>query len=324
MDRLTGWPRARHRRCPFGSIQDALGAAHPGDIIAINPGLYPRVAAHGPRRRGIQPITMRARSGAGTVTVASRGRVLTLAHPFVTIDGLVLDGEYGVSDLVRIETAAAGAVLRNCEVRRTSRDGIDIAAAPDVLIDHCHIHHTLDSEGGRTDAHGIVAGAVKRLTIRSTTIDTFSGDGVQVYPGRDPPGWDEVLIEGCRIWLSPLAEDVNGFRAGVVPGENAVDTKERASLPRARLTIRDTEAWGFQAGLISNMAAFNIKENVDVVIDRVTVHDYRDRVPASRAVQGGGRRLGAALERRRLLGSGGVPVRGQHSRPAHLEFHRRV
>ena len=119
-----------------------------------------------------------------------------------------------------------------------------------MLIDGCLIHHALNAAGGRTDAHGIVAGAARDLTIRNTEIHTFSGDGFQIDPGRAAPGWDRVTIEGSRIWLAPLPAPENGFPAGAVPGENAVDTKVGSVLPRATITIRDTIAWGFRGGLI--------------------------------------------------------------------------
>ena len=92
-------------------------------------------------------------------------------------------------------------------------------------------------------------------------------------PGRAAPGWDRVTIEGSKIWLAPLPAAENGFAAGAVPGENAVDTKAAASNVRSRITIRDTIASGFRAGLIGNMAAFNFKEHVDATVDGVTVFD---------------------------------------------------
>ena len=76
----------------------------------------------------------------------------------------------------------------------------------------------------------------------------------------------------------------NGFAAGAVPGENAMDTKAAAANVRSRITVRDTIASGFRGGLISNMAAFNFKENVDATVDGVTVFDseiaFRLRGPA--------------------------------------------
>ena len=170
-------------------------------------------------------------------------------------------------------TAGTGLTLRHVEVRRSSRDAIDIGSADDVTIVDSLVHHALNADDGRTDAHGIVAAAVHRLTIRNTQVHTFSGDAIQVDPGRSAPGWSDILIEGCDLWLAPLPAAVNGFAAGTVPGENAVDTKANPGMARATLTIRDTRAHGFRNGLIPNMAAFNLKENVDVLVDRITVYD---------------------------------------------------
>jgi hypothetical protein len=258
---------------PFGRIQDAINAAHPGDIVLIRAGTYAETLR---TVRGGSPaarITVRASGGRGTVIVRTTGRVFTISHPYTTIEGLVLDGNYGPDDAVRVSSAADGFILRNSEVRRSSRDGIDMDAPSDVLIEQSLVHHTLNAAGGRTDAHGIVAGAVHRLTITRTEVHTFSGDAVQLDPGRAAPGWSDVVVDSCKLWLAPLAAAANGFAAGTVTGENAIDTKSSAAFPRARITIRNTTAWGFRNGLISNMAAFNLKENVDAVVDGVTVHD---------------------------------------------------
>jgi hypothetical protein len=210
---------------------------------------------------------------------------LRVDHAYFVVEGLVLDGQYGAADAVDVNDGANFLTLRNVEVRRSSKDLIDIGRPQGVLIEGSLVHHALNATGGRTDAHGIVAGAVRDLTIRDTEIHTFSGDGIQVDPGRAAPGWDRVTVERCRIWLAPLPAAANGFAAGVVAGENAIDTKANASLSRATLVIRDTVASGYRGGLISNMAAFNLKENVDVTVDGVTVYDseiaFRLRGPGS-------------------------------------------
>ncbi len=232
---------------------------------------------------------MRGTGGRGDVVVTASGRVLTVSHAYFTVEGLVLDGQYGASDLVRVETAGDGFTLRASEIRRSSRDGIDIGGPSDVLIERSLVHHTLNAARGRTDAHGIVAGPARGLTIRDTEVHTFSGDAFQIDPGRAPSRWDDVTIDGCRFWLEPLRSAENGFAAGVVPGENAVDTKVAGGPHRPRLVVRNTEAFGFRDGLIDNMAAFNIKENVDALIDGVTVHGseiaFRLRAPARVTVQ---------------------------------------
>ena len=274
---------------PFGRIQDAINAAQPGDVVVIAPGIYNEIITSVRNGTAQLPITVRARDGRGTVTVTSSGRVLGVGHTDFIVDGLVLDGQFGADDLVRVGSGSTRFKLRNTEVRRTSRDAVDIGAASDVLIDGSLIHDALNATNGRTDAHGVVAGAARRLTIRNTEIHTFSGDAFQIDPSRSSPGWSDIVIEGCRFWLQPLPAASNGFAAGVVPGENAVDTKASESLARAKLTIRNSEFYGFRAGLISNMAALNIKENVDTVIDGVTIHSseiaFRLRAPATVRVQ---------------------------------------
>jgi hypothetical protein len=257
---------------PFGRIQDALNVAQPGDTITVRPGTYReslRTVRHG---TSSSRITLRSSEGDAAL-VTSSGRVLTIAHAFYTIEDLVFDGDYGTSDAIQIATAADGFVLRHLEVRRSSRDLIDIGGPAGGLIEGCTIHHALNAAGGRTDAHGIVAGAVQGLTVRDTEIHTFSGDGFQIDPARAAPGWRDVTLDGLRIWLEPLPSDENGFAAGTVPGENAVDTKSPPLLARASLTIRNTIASGFRNGLITNMAAFNLKEHVEATLDGVSVFD---------------------------------------------------
>ena len=139
------------------------------------------------------------------------------------------------------------------------------------MIERSVIHHCLNATNGRTDAHGIVAGAVRNLVVRDTKIHTFSGDAIQLDPDRTAPGWDRITIDRCQFWLEPLLTAENGFAVGIVPGENGLDTKTLGTARRATVIVRQTEAWGFRGGLLTNMAAFNIKENVDATFDGVTV-----------------------------------------------------
>ena len=258
---------------PFGRIQDGLAAAQPGDTVYVRAGTYTEALKTVRGGTPTAPIALRTESGGAVTVTQAAAPVLRVDHAYLLVDGLILDGQYGAADTLDVNSGATGFVLRNAEVRRSGRDCIDIGAAAGVSIEQSLVHHCLNATGGRTDAHGIVAGAVQDLTIRDTEVHTFSGDAFQVDPGRSAPGWDRVTIERCRFWLGPLGAPENGFPAGVVPGENAVDTKTLATAPRAHMVIRDTQAWGFKGGLITNMAAFNLKEQVDAVVDRVTVWD---------------------------------------------------
>ena len=278
------------KTAPFARIQDGLTAAQPGDIVTVAAGTYEESLTTTRSGTASAPIRVRAAGERGTAIVTFAGRVLTINHAHVTVEGLVLDGQYGLGDAVRVATTGNYFTLRNTEVRRSTNDLIDIGGPTGVVIEECLIHHALNAANGRTDAHGIVAGPVKNLTVRNTEVHTFSGDGFQVDPGRSAPGWSNVVLEDVRFWLAPLAAPENGFAAGVVPGENAVDTKAAAGNPRATLTIRNATAWGFRKGLITNMAAFNLKENINATLDRITVYDSEI---AFRLRGGGGSTSGA-------------------------------
>ena len=268
------------RVAPGQLIQSAISTAQPGDSVVISAGTYREslqtVRAGEPERA----IMIRAEEGA-TVTVVAEGRVLDVRHPHHSFSGLSFDGSYGSSDAVRVRDNGDQSVFRNIEVLRSGRDCVDMGDVTGVLFDGCLIHNCLYStapecstDSCRQDAHGITGGAVRNITIRDTEIHTFSGDGVQFDPGRSDLGWSDVVIENVRFWLAPLPSSEGGFAQGVVPGENAIDTKTSNNvIAPAVLTLRDVTAFGFQGGLINNMAAFNIKENVDFNVDGVTTYD---------------------------------------------------
>jgi hypothetical protein len=275
---------------PFGRVQDAINVAQAGDTIVVRPGTYNETLSTVRPGAAGAPIVIRAEQGSGTVLVTAIGRVATFNHPYITVDGLIFDGQYGQDRAIRVTSTANFLVLRNSEVRRASRNVLEIFGPTGVLIENCLIHHALqfDPIEGRLDAHGISAGPVHDLTIRNTEIHTFSGDGLQVDPGRSAPGWTNVLVEHSHIWLQPLPAAENGFPAGVVPGENAIDTKAGAGFPRATIVLRDIVASGFKdlpSSVPPNQAAFNLKENVDAIVDGVTVYDseiaFRLRDPAN-------------------------------------------
>lgn len=263
------------RPAPFGAVQTALQAAQPGDTVIVGAGTYEESVRTVRAGSAEAPIRLQAENGPGTVVLRTSGTVLHVNHSFVVIEGLVVDAAYAPRVAVNVGAGVQSVVMRKLEVRRSSRDCVNIGAAVNVLIEDTLIHHCLNPANGRSDAHGIVAGAVRGLTVRRTEIHTFSGDAIQLNRTgtAHAPGWDDVLIERCRFWLAPMAENENGFPAGGVPGENAVDTKVAPESPRARITIRDTQAWGFGGGSTRLQAAFNLKERVDATLDGVTVWD---------------------------------------------------
>ncbi len=221
------------------------------------------------------PITFGA-YGSGD---APRIQGATIYGDHTVLENLVIDHEKAASDALRL-SGARSCTLRSLTVRNGTRDGIELDDADGVVIDSCLIHHFLN--GGFTnqvDGHGIVATNTQGITIRGTDIHHVSGDSFQTDPDRDTDTPDDILIESCHFWTSPLTSDFNdGWHAGDRPGENAIDMKMITAdwdlVPRCRITIRSTLAHGWKRdSFITNKAAFNMKEKIEAVFDRVTVYD---------------------------------------------------
>ena len=100
---------------PFASIQTGIDAAQPGDVVVVGAGTYGESLRTVRSGTSAGRITLRAAGSRGSVTVSVSGRVLTVAHEFITIEGLVFDGRYGADDVVRVNTAANNLTLRNSE-----------------------------------------------------------------------------------------------------------------------------------------------------------------------------------------------------------------
>ncbi|MCE9526748.1 MAG: right-handed parallel beta-helix repeat-containing protein [Planctomycetales bacterium] len=193
---------------------------------------------------------------------------LSIKSPGV-YENLLVDGGWGESTLVKI--VADDVTLRNCEIHSGRHNGV-LVVGKNVVIESCKIHHVLAGTfKDQKDAHGI-AGQPTKLVIRNCEISMVSGDCLQFDPGRGP--WDDVLVENCTFKTGPLETDAAGFKKGERPGENAIDTKQKASNPRSRLTIRNClfEGWK-QPGQVSNLAALNLKNHVQVKVENCLFRD---------------------------------------------------
>lgn len=177
-------------------------------------------------------------------------------------------GGTDLRNLVSIE--ADNVILRNCTIRNGRNNGI-VVYAKNVLIDSCNIYNMLAGTFKKQrDAHGI-SGAPHNLVIRNCDISYVSGDSVQFSPDRRP--WNDVLIENCTFWSGPLPADVAGFKKGENPGENALDTKQRITNPRSRITLRNSLFYGWGGGQVSIGAALNLKHHIDATVENCVLRD---------------------------------------------------
>lgn len=258
---------------PLHQIQDGLALAQPGDVIHVAAGSYAPITTvrAGTADAPIQVVADRSRSA----IVQADGTGLTYDHDYHRFEGLVIDGAYGVGDLVRGGGGNHIAFV-DVEVRRAGSDCFDLRTSTDILIEDSEIHHcvALDAEGAVQDSHGVTGDSVFDLTIRRTEIGMVSGDCVQLSPSR--LAWGNLVVEGSLLWAAPLDDADAGLAVGTPIGENAFDSKVGDDLDgngaNPRVVIRDTVVHGFQ-GFITNQAAFNIKEAVDATLERVTISD---------------------------------------------------
>jgi parallel beta-helix repeat protein len=273
---------------PYGTVAVALMNAKPGDVIYVKAGVYSEAIVINKSGEPDKPLVIKAYDPKNRPVFSSPMSLLNITDDNIVVDGLILDAQFAASDIVRIQ-GVSNVTIRNCEIRNGRKDGIDMELSDNVTIENCQIHHCLaGSFTNQQDAHGIVSVTSRNITIRGCEIFYVSGDCFQTDPSRGTPEWDNVLIEDCKLWTGPLPGDAADWHAGEVPGENAIDTKVNggaAGSYRAKLTIRNTEAYGFMPGFINNRAAFNIKEKVDCLLENVIVHDneiaYRLRGPGS-------------------------------------------
>ena len=209
-------------------IQDAIDGVVAGDTIELTAGTYEAdeltTMSDG---SADAPITLRAAPGE-TVTISGSGQVLQVDHAHWVFEGIIFDGGFGTADTIKIESSGNHTRLHNVEVRNSKRDCIEMEAPVGVTISESEIHHCLfmdPDDGDRLDAHAINTGAVHSLTIENTKVHTFSGDGLHLGSGRTAPGWNDVRIDGCQIWLTALTEETAGFPTGAITGENALKPK---------------------------------------------------------------------------------------------------
>lgn len=268
---------------PLKSLPAALKRLTTGGSIIVRGGRYPLAAR---LEIGVKRVTIRSREMESVIIEHGdyRGGMFTVTAEEVTIQGLTLDGRF-VADSRAIvgKNSARKLMIKDCEVKNFTNHALDLDG-DDCRIEGCHIHHILwwdKARDAREDAHGIVTTNAKQLFIKSCRVHHVSGDCFQGERGQ----WTAVTIDGCDFANGVLEEDMAGFKKGVSPGEDGIDTKHVPEGEHARLVVRRTRFHDFRSSFIDTPAALNLKENVEVVVDGC---DLADAVVALR-LRGTGR-----------------------------------
>lgn len=267
---------------PLATIGEAFNRVQAGDTILVGDGVYIESLVTERDGAAWAPITLSAQHPGQAVIQSAAQQALDIVNSHWNVRGLVFDGGYNDWDVVRVRTTADYLNFNDNEVRNGLKDGIDLGSnevlfTPEfdflqgVTIENSTFHHLLNNQGGvRADAHGIVAGAVRDMTIRNTNISYVSGDALQLQDG----GWNNVLVQRSTFWNGPLPAPAGGFAAGVNPGENAIDTKQDAQIDvRGALVVQDSAFYGWRSDTSPNSPALNLKEKVSVQLEGNTLHD---------------------------------------------------
>ena len=191
----------------FARIEDAVAAAHPGDVVEVSPGVYPKTAV----RLTVPNLTLRGigravldgqgfdYSGVGVVPRA----VVQIEADGCTVRGFEILGAHNATHngaAIRI-VAAHAATITDCDLHGNDMgvmsNGVagDPHAAEGQLFERCHIHHNGDpGEPGQN--HNLYLGGTG-ATLRFCEID-------HALTGHDLKSRTHLLrLEYC--WLHDAA-----------------------------------------------------------------------------------------------------------------------
>jgi hypothetical protein len=280
-----------------GSLQAAVDAAQPGDVLILGANSYAGPITLGRAGTPSAPITLR---GAGRGKTVLRGTLkLRAGAAFWRIEDLDIDAQ-GSGDGVRIEPLARDITLRRLHIHGGRGYGVRVGSdTTNLLIEASQIDHF---SAGNADAHGVGIMTASNVTIRDCDIHHNSGDAIQVNT-PDFPGYGR--------FASNILIERNQLHDG---RENALDIKSTRGL-----TARANQMWGFDAVTTSDGMAIQVQYDAqDISIVGNHIWGALEGIEVSR-----GRKNGIAypLAPRRVLIAGNLfqnlpPSNGNTARPS--------
>lgn len=249
-----------------GSLQAALDAANPGDVLVLRGGVYSGDLKIRRPGTATAPITL---LGAGTGQSIIRGSLrVNGAAAFWRIQDLDVDAQ-DEQDAVRIEAPAHDISLQRLHLYGGRGYGVRIGNdTSHVLIEDSEIDHF---DAGDSDAHGVGIMTASNVTIHGCDIHHNSGDAIQSNT-PDYPGYGRfasaILIENNQLHDNR---------------ENALDIKSTHGL-----TLRNNRLWGFRAVDSSDGMAIQVQHDAqDIIITGNRIWDAVEGIEVSRGEKGG-------------------------------------
>lgn len=219
-----------------GSLQEAINAALPGDVLLLAAKTYNEDILIRRAGKATAPITLR---GAGPGRSIILGTIRVEAS-FWQLQDFEVNANGSDRDAIKISLSAHDIKIRRVHLHNGRgygvRVGNDVAR---VLIDSCRINNF---DAGEKDAHGVGIMTASDVTIRRCNISHTSGDAIQVNT-PDYPGYNRfastILIEQNQLHETR---------------ENALDIKSTHGL-----IARNNMIWGFHAVDTSDGMAIQVQ-----------------------------------------------------------------
>jgi parallel beta-helix repeat protein len=247
------------------SIQDALDAAQPGDIILLEAKTYTADLKIERSGNPGAPIIIR---GAGRGQTTLSGAIVISGAAHVVVEDLDIDANSD-DDAIRIEAPAQFVTLQRLHLYSGSSYGVRIDTdVHDVLIQDSEIN---GFDAGSSDAHGVGIETASNITIRRCNIYGNSGDAIQSNT-PDYPGYNRyasnIIIED---------NDLHDNR------ENAVDIKSTHGI-----VVRNNRMWGTRVVSSSDGMALQIQYGAeDVTITGNQIWDAVQGIEITRGKKSG-------------------------------------
>jgi parallel beta-helix repeat protein len=286
-----------------GSLQTAINAAQPGDVLTLQPRTYAEKITIKRAGTATAPITIQ---GAGRGVSVLRGKItFSEAAAFWVLQDVDVNVN-GDDDAVRLNAPTHDLILRRVHFYNGTGYGVRIGSdTTNVLIEECEIDRF---DAGSRDAHGIGIMTASNITIRRCDIHHNSGDGIQTNT-NDYPGYgrfaSNILIENNRLHDNR---------------ENALDVKSTHGL-----TARNNQLWGYRVVNSSDGMAIQVQHDAqDIVIVGNQVWDSVQGIEVTRGSKNG-TIYPAAPQRITIAGNlfhdlAGVPPGGGGGRRAFVVF----
>jgi hypothetical protein len=248
-----------------GSLQAAVDAAVPGDVLVLQSTTYVEHVVISRPGVAEAPITI---MGAGIGRSVVRGTLVVRGDAaFWRVQDIDVDVDGG--DGVRLEAPVHDISLQRMHLYNGHGYGVRIGSdTANVLIEESEIDHF---DAGEQDAHGIGIMTARNITIRRCDIHHNSGDSIQSNT-PDYPGYgrfaSNILIEENK-----LHDD----------RENALDIKSTHGL-----IARRNQMWGFAAVSTSDGMAIQVQYDAqDILIEGNQVWGALEGIEITRGKKNG-------------------------------------